>query len=68
MYHPTLPLRPFLKNGNPFKVIEKADAKFLSTETVGWFMGVYVGMYATGNGMESTADAEYDWFEYVGKD
>jgi alpha-N-arabinofuranosidase len=44
--------------------IETADAKFLATETVGFFTGVYVGLYATGNGKESAANADYNWFEY----
>ena len=34
-------------------------------ETVGFFTGVYVGFYATGNGKVSTTNADYDWFEYV---
>lgn len=50
-----------------FKVLEKADARFLSTETVGWFTGVYVGLYASGNGTASKSPAVYDWFEYTGK-
>jgi alpha-N-arabinofuranosidase len=33
--------------------------------TVGGFTGVYVGLYATGNGKASTANADFDWFEYV---
>lgn len=56
----------YSQNGSDFKIIETADAKFLSTETVGWFTGVYVGLYATGNGSTSKAEAVYDWFEYVG--
>jgi len=39
-------------------------ARYLSSETVGGFTGVYVGMYATGNGKASNAFADYDWFEY----
>ncbi|WP_148660887.1 glycoside hydrolase family 43 protein [Marinilabilia salmonicolor] len=38
---------------------------FLSTQTVGWFTGVYVGLYATGNGESSEVPAVYDWFEYA---
>lgn len=57
----------YSQNGSDFKVVETADAKFLSTETVGWFTGVYIGLYATGNGAVSKADAIYDWFEYIGK-
>ena len=44
--------------------IETVDSKFLATETVGFFTGVYVGLYATGNGQKSSAPADYDWFEY----
>jgi len=40
-------------------------AKYLSSETVGGFTEVYVGLYATGNGRACTANADYDWFEYV---
>jgi len=52
------------QNGKDFKEIEKADARFLSTETVGWFTGVYVGLYASGNGSNSKSPAVYDYFEY----
>ena len=31
---------------------------------MGGFTGVYVGLYATGNGQASTTNADYDWFEY----
>ena len=27
------------------------------------FTGVYVGMYATGNGRRASAPADFDWFE-----
>ena len=57
----------YSQNGADFKTIEKADARFLSTETVGGFTGVYVGLYASGNGTSSKAKATYDWFDYVGK-
>lgn len=57
----------YSQNGEAFSFVEKADARFLSTETVGWFTGVYVGMYATGNGKRSKAKATYEWFEYLGK-
>ncbi|MFC2089996.1 glycoside hydrolase family 43 protein [Bacteroidota bacterium] len=46
--------------------IEKVDTRYLSTETVGWFTGVYVGLYATGNGKQSRTAASYDFFEYKG--
>lgn len=57
----------YAQNNADFKVIEKADARFLSTETVGWFTGVYVGLYATGQGKACKAEAVFDWFEYEGQ-
>lgn len=56
----------YFQNGDEFRIVEKADARFLSTQTVGWFTGVYVGLYATGNGKASGVPAVYDWFEYAG--
>lgn len=50
-------------NGEP-KEIQKVEPRYLSSETVGGFTGVYVGLYTTGNGKASTANADYDWFEY----
>ncbi len=48
----------------PFNELEKIEARYLSSETVGGFTGTYVGLYSTGNGKPSTALADYDWFEY----
>jgi alpha-N-arabinofuranosidase len=58
----------YAQGEDPFTDVETVDAKFLATETVGYFTGVYVGLYATGNGKVSTANADYDWFEYVVND
>jgi len=54
----------FAQGDETFKEIEKVNSKFLSSETAGGFTGVYVGLYATGNGKSSTSKADYDWFEY----
>jgi alpha-N-arabinofuranosidase len=43
----------------------KAPTRYLSSEEIGGFTGVYFGMYATGNGQKSTTPADFDWFEYV---
>lgn len=53
--------------GKSFTDIEIVDARYLSTETVGWFTGVYVGFYATGNGKASKEWAAYDYFDYQGE-
>jgi len=55
----------YAQGEDAFREVETVDAKFLATETVGWFTGVYVGLYATGNGAASAAHADYGWFEYV---
>jgi xylan 1,4-beta-xylosidase len=55
----------YAQGNDPANEIAKVDSKFLSSETVGGFTGVYVGLYATGNGKPSTTSADYDWFEYV---
>ena len=44
----------------------KAEARHLSTELAEGFTGVYLGMYATGNGADSPAWAEFERFEYRG--
>ena len=55
----------YTQGNDPVTEIARVDSKFLSSETVGGFTGVYVGLYATGNGKPSTTGADYDWFEYV---
>lgn len=50
-------------NDSPKELI-KVMARYLSSETVGGFTGVYVGLYATGNGKPCSSGADYDWFEY----
>lgn len=41
------------------------ESSMLATEVAGGFVGVYVGMYATGNGKISNAPAHFDYFKYV---
>jgi xylan 1,4-beta-xylosidase len=55
----------YAQGNEPFREIEKVNSKFLSSETAGGFTGVYVGLYATGNGKSSTVSADFDWFEYI---
>jgi alpha-N-arabinofuranosidase len=40
------------------------DARILSSEIAEGFTGSYVGLYASSQGVESSAYADYDWFEY----
>ncbi len=45
-------------------VAGEVECCLLSTEIAGGFTGVYVGMYATGNGRRSETQAYFDWFDY----
>jgi xylan 1,4-beta-xylosidase len=40
------------------------DGRILSSEVAGGFVGTTVGMFASGNGIESPDHADFDWFEY----
>jgi len=50
-----------------FITLGKMETRYLSSEVAGGFTGVYLGMYATGNGSSSKTPARFDWFEYIGK-
>ena len=49
-------------------ILENADAKILSTDIAGGFVGTILGMYASSNGKPSDNIALFDWFEYIGND
>ena len=41
---------------------------FLGSETAGGFVGAYIGMFASGNGIAYDEFASFDWFAYDGRD
>ena len=45
--------------------IGNALTKDLSSENIGGFTGVYIGMYATGNGRKCSNPADFDYFDYI---
>ena len=53
----------FQQENRSRKELGAAATRDLATETIGGFTGVYVGMYATGNGSKSSRPADFDWFE-----
>ena len=54
--------------GNEYlKEVQKANPRFLSSETAGGFTGLYAGLYTTGNGKPCKSPADFDWFEYTGE-
>jgi alpha-N-arabinofuranosidase len=46
------------------KRLGTALTRDLSSEKIGGFTGVYIGIYATGNGQTNSVPADFDWFEY----
>ncbi|HEX2926676.1 MAG TPA: glycoside hydrolase family 43 protein [Ruminiclostridium sp.] len=42
------------------------DGRILSTDLAGGFVGTYIGMFASSNGLESKNKADFDLFEYSG--
>jgi alpha-N-arabinofuranosidase len=50
-----------------FNKISEVDTRFLSSETAGGFTGVFIALYATGNGQKSQSPADFDWFTYEPK-
>jgi alpha-N-arabinofuranosidase len=47
---------------------DAVDARFLSTQVAGGFVGCMYALYATSLGEPSTNKAYFDWFEYSGND
>jgi alpha-N-arabinofuranosidase len=57
-------------SGGQEKSLGKVPTRELSSERIGTassmnFTGVYIGLYATGNGQKSTSQADFDWFDYA---
>lgn len=44
-------------------ILDTANIQHLSVEMAGVFTGMYIGLYATGNGRASAGPADFDWFE-----
>ncbi len=54
----------FSGDGENWTTLGKNHARYLSSETAVTFTGVYLGMYATGNGKISVTPAGFDFFDY----
>jgi len=54
-------------DGKAFNALGKVNTNLISTETAGGFTGVYLGLFASGNGKASLTPAEFDWFDYTTK-
>jgi xylan 1,4-beta-xylosidase len=56
------------KDANDFKLLFEPEIIYLSVDVTGGFTGVYIGLYATGNGKQSKARAYFDYLNYKGAD
>jgi alpha-N-arabinofuranosidase len=54
----------YSENGEDWKLLGKNFTRLLSSETAGTFTGVYLGMYATGNGKSTRNPATFHHFNY----
>lgn len=52
------------EEGKNAELIASAPTKDLSTERIGGFIGVFIGMYASGNGTKNANPADFDWFDF----
>lgn len=52
-------------NNEPEQQLASAGIQHLSAEITGVFTGMYLALYATGNGQPSTTPADFDWFEVI---
>ena len=50
-------------DGHSFTTLSKMDYRYLSTEVIGGFTGVMLGLFAQGEDGDGYAD--FDWFEYT---
>ncbi|HEV8244975.1 MAG TPA: family 43 glycosylhydrolase, partial [Polyangiaceae bacterium] len=54
----------FSQGDGAFRELATGQTRYLSKEVTGGFMGVYLALYATGNGQASKTRAHFDWFNY----
>ena len=57
----------YSSDNKTFKPIGRMDTRLLSTETAGGFTGIFLGLYATAIKEYSTLLADFNWFDYDGK-
>ncbi|MFA6404325.1 MAG: glycoside hydrolase family 43 protein [Salinivirgaceae bacterium] len=50
------------EEGKKDELLGTATTKEIATESIGGFIGAFIGMYASGNGSTNTNPADFDWF------
>ena len=59
----------FSEDGKTYASLKnKVDARFLSTQVAGGFIGCLYGMYGTSAGQPTTNTASFKWLKYEGHD
>lgn len=59
----------FSEDGKTWQTLkDQVDARFLSTQTAGGFIGCMIGMYGTSMGQPTTSTAAFKWLKYAGND
>ncbi|MVN77610.1 family 43 glycosylhydrolase [Hymenobacter sp. HMF4947] len=59
----------FSEDGKTYTLLkDKVDARFLSTQVAGGFIGCLFGMYGTSAGQPTTNTASFKWLKYEGHD
>jgi len=48
----------------PFQDLGGVETRYLASEIADGFNGVFVGMFATGQGRDCSVPADFDWFDY----
>ena len=57
----------FAESPEAWQALDPAvDGTILCSESAGGFTGVFLGIYASSNGVESRGYTDFDWFEYLG--
>jgi alpha-N-arabinofuranosidase len=51
------------ENGTDFTTLAKMEYRFLSTETIGGFTGVMLGLFAQSNQENDPGYVDVDWWE-----
>ena len=47
---------------------KNADGRILSSDVAKGYVGTYIGLYASSCGLASDNSADFDWFEYAGRE
>lgn len=50
------------EKGKKDELLGTATTRDIATESIGGFIGAYIGMYASGNGSANANPADFDWF------